>query len=85
MLADVGTRLVRGLSPSVAYSFDEAFLLQSDVACFTALSSRIDAEQVCALLHGLFSAFDSLAEGLGIFKWATVGGAARSRGVGELG
>ena len=42
---------------------------------FTALCSRINAEQVCTLLHTLYAEFDHVAEMLGIFKWATVGGA----------
>ena len=42
---------------------------------FTALCSRIKAEQVCTLLHTLYAEFDRVAETLGVFKWATVGGA----------
>ena len=45
---------------------------------FTALCGRIKAEQVCTLLHTLYAEFDRVAETLGVFKWATVGGA-RSR------
>ena len=38
------------------------------------MGSRVDAEQVCALLHGLFASFDFHCETLGAYKWATVGG-----------
>ena len=48
---------------------------------FTSLSSRIDAEQVCTFLHELFATFDRICESLGIYKWATVGGALSAEGL----
>ena len=41
---------------------------------FTSMSSHVEAEQVCSLLHELFASFDYFCEQLGVLKWATVGG-----------
>ena len=44
-------------------------------ADFTSLGERLDPEQICDLLHALFSAYDSLAEWLLVHKLETLGDA----------
>ena len=57
----------------VAWAFEPACVLQSDIVGFTSLGSRISAEALCSFLHDLFSRFDDLAIGLGVTKIETVG------------
>ena len=57
----------------VAWVFQPACCLQSDIVGFTALGSRISAHQLCSFLHDLFSQFDQLALKYGVHKIETVG------------
>lgn len=59
----------------LAWEFNPAFVLQSDLVGFTALGSRISPRELCDFLHSLFSRFDDLAFDLGVNKIETVGDA----------
>ena len=64
-----------GVVDIIAWSFDPACMLQSDIVGFTALGSRISPEELCGFLHDLFSKFDDIAQRLGVHKIETVGDA----------
>ena len=73
VLRAVSERAVDGTNADiVAWSFDPACLLQSDIVAFTALGSRISPEDLCGFLHDLFSRFDAIAQRLGVHKIETV-------------
>ena len=69
--AFTGTRM--SLPRHMAWSFSRTCVLQSDIVGFTSMSGSVQPEQLCAFLHDLFSAFDHLAEELGVVKIETIG------------
>lgn len=57
----------------IADSFDSVTVLFADIVGFTELATRAHAEQVVAVLNGLFSAFDEIADRHGVEKIKTIG------------
>ena len=64
----VRAQLSEGLPPSLAWRFDAVCVLQSDIVGFTKLGSRATPEQLCRMLHELFSAFDEMSNVFGVYK-----------------
>lgn len=60
---------------TIADRHDEASVLFADICDFSALSSRLSAEDLVRLLNGVFSEFDEIAREHGIEKIKTVGDA----------
>ncbi|MGG6239277.1 adenylate/guanylate cyclase domain-containing protein [Nodosilinea sp. AN01ver1] len=60
---------------SVPQHFDEVTILFADIVGFTSLSNRLSPIRLVDLLNRIFSAFDSLAEQLGLEKIKTIGDA----------
>jgi len=60
---------------SIAENFDEVTILFADIVGFTPLSSRLKPIQLVNLLNEIFSAFDTLADKLGLEKIKTIGDA----------
>ncbi|MBE9157703.1 HAMP domain-containing protein [Nodosilinea sp. LEGE 06152] len=60
---------------SVPQHFDEVTILFADIVGFTSLSNRLSPIRLVDLLNQIFSAFDSLAEQLGLEKIKTIGDA----------
>jgi len=60
---------------SIAENFDEVTILFADIVGFTPLSSRLKPIQLVNLLNEIFSAFDTLADQLGLEKIKTIGDA----------
>ncbi|HZG39504.1 MAG TPA: adenylate/guanylate cyclase domain-containing protein, partial [Nodosilinea sp.] len=60
---------------SVPQHFDEVTILFADIVGFTSLSKRLSPIRLVDLLNQIFSAFDSLAEQLGLEKIKTIGDA----------
>jgi adenylate cyclase len=60
---------------SIPQHFDEVSILFADLVNFTQLSSRLSPIELVNLLNRIFSAFDSLAEQLGLEKIKTIGDA----------
>ena len=59
----------------IADHFDQCSVLFADVVGYTALSARMDPTAVVAQLGRIFSAFDEIAQRLGIEKIKTIGDA----------
>ncbi|NJL46637.1 MAG: HAMP domain-containing protein [Leptolyngbyaceae cyanobacterium SM2_5_2] len=60
---------------SIPQHFDEVTILFADIVGFTHLANRLSPINLVALLNQIFSAFDSLAEQLGLEKIKTIGDA----------
>lgn len=60
---------------SVPQHFDEVTILFADIVGFTSLSHRLSPIKLVDLLNQIFSAFDGLAEQLGLEKIKTIGDA----------
>jgi len=60
---------------SIPQHFDEVTILFADIVGFTKLANRLSPINLVALLNQIFSAFDSLAEQLGLEKIKTIGDA----------
>jgi class 3 adenylate cyclase len=72
--ASIAERLKRG-EASIAEAFDEATVLFADLVDFTPLAERMAPGELVALLNEVFSAFDGVAERLGVEKVKTMGDA----------
>ena len=48
------------------------FLLFSPFLPYSRLGSRISPEELCGMLHNLFSGFDEICEALGVYKIETI-------------
>src|SRR5262249_13650358 len=59
----------------IADRFDEATVLFADIVGFTPMSANMRPEDVVAVLDGVFSAFDRLADERGLEKIKTIGDA----------
>lgn len=59
----------------IADRFDNATIIFADIVDFTPMVARTDPVELVSMLHGLFSAFDSLADQFGIEKIKTLGDA----------
>ena len=70
--ADIAPRLKAGENP-IADAYEHATVLFADIVGSTALAERLDARQLVALLNGIFSRFDVLAEKHGVEKIRTIG------------
>ncbi|HVY44629.1 MAG TPA: adenylate/guanylate cyclase domain-containing protein [Minicystis sp.] len=68
----IAERLKRG-EVTIADSFDSASVIFADLVGFTPLSQRLAPAELVALLDDVFTAFDALAERLGLEKIKTVG------------
>ncbi|MGK7924544.1 MAG: adenylate/guanylate cyclase domain-containing protein, partial [Spirulina sp.] len=60
---------------SLAEQFNEVSILFADIVGFTPLSARLSAIELVNLLNHIFSAFDHLADRLGLEKIKTIGDA----------
>jgi class 3 adenylate cyclase len=60
---------------TIADSFPEVSVLFADIVGFTALSSHATPGELVAMLNGIFSRFDALAERHGLEKIKTIGDA----------
>lgn len=72
--ASIARRLKAGERP-LADRFEEVSVLFADLVGFTPMSEKLTAEEVVAILDGLFSDFDSIAERRRLEKIKTVGDA----------
>ncbi|MGD1906882.1 MAG: adenylate/guanylate cyclase domain-containing protein [Leptolyngbyaceae cyanobacterium] len=62
-------------SASIPQHFDEVTILFADIVGFTPLSKRLPPIELVSLLNKIFSAFDGLADNLGLEKIKTIGDA----------
>ena len=69
---EIAPRLKAGESP-IADTYEHATVLYADIVGSTMLAERLDAKQLVALLNGIFSRFDLLAEKHGVEKIRTIG------------
>jgi len=69
---EIAPRLKAGESP-IADAYEHATVLYADMVGSTTLAERLDAKQLVALLNGIFSRFDLLAEKHGVEKIRTIG------------
>jgi len=72
--APIAERL-KGGERTIADQFTEVTMLFSDVVGFTAMSSRISAEQLVERLGDIFQRFDAVAADCGVEKIKTIGDA----------
>ncbi len=72
--APIADRL-KGGEGLIVDKFEAVTVLFADIVGFTALSSRVQPEQLVTMLNELFSRFDELAEKHGIEKIKTIGDA----------
>jgi adenylate cyclase len=72
--ASIAERLKRG-EAVIADRYDHVTVLFTDIVGFTPLAARLEARGVVLLLDEIFSAFDELAEELGLEKIKTIGDA----------
>src|SRR2546428_13291138 len=69
---EIAPRLKAGESP-IADAYEHATVLYADIVGSTMLAEPLDAQQLVALLNGIFSRFDLLAEKHGVEKIRTIG------------
>src|SRR5437870_12257142 len=69
---EIAARLKAGENP-IADAYEHATVLYADIVGSTMLAERLDAKQLVALLNGIFSRFDLLAERYGVEKIRTIG------------
>jgi guanylate cyclase len=69
---EIAPRLKAGESP-IADAYEHATVLYADIVGSTMLAERLDAKQLVALLNGIFSRLDLLAETHGVEKIRTIG------------
>ena len=67
------TEQLKSSGGTVAQSFDAASILFADIVGFTALSTRMGAEEIVGLLNKVFSFFDSLVDKYDLEKIRTIG------------
>ncbi|MBE7380348.1 MAG: adenylate/guanylate cyclase domain-containing protein [Leptolyngbya sp. SIO1E4] len=60
---------------AIASRFEEATILFADIVDFTGLSAQVPPNELVCLLNDIFSAFDGIAEQLGLEKIKTIGDA----------
>ena len=72
--ASIARRLKAGERP-LADRFEEVCVLFADLVGFTPMSERLTAEELVAMLDGLFSEFDAMAEKRHLEKIKTLGDA----------
>ncbi|MDB9527277.1 adenylate/guanylate cyclase domain-containing protein [Oscillatoria sp. CS-180] len=60
---------------AIASRFEEATILFADIVDFTGLSTQMSPNELVCLLNEVFSAFDCIAESLGLEKIKTIGDA----------
>ena len=72
--APVANELMQEVT-SIPRHFDEVTILFADIVGFTPLSKRLPPIELVSLLNKIFSAFDGLAETLGLEKIKTIGDA----------
>ncbi len=68
----IAARLKNGETP-IADSYHNVSVLFSDIVGFTAIASKLSAQEAFALLTEIFTYFDSIIESLGVEKVRTVG------------
>ncbi|MCB1164820.1 MAG: adenylate/guanylate cyclase domain-containing protein, partial [Leptospiraceae bacterium] len=59
----------------IAEGFDRVCVIFADIANFTPLASRLQPEQLVAVLNGIFSSFDEICDAHGLEKIKTLGDA----------
>src|SRR5207249_653073 len=69
---EIAPRLKAGENP-IADAYEHATVLYADIVGSTMLAERLDAKELVALLNGIFSRFDLLAERHGVEKIRTIG------------
>ncbi len=72
--AQIAERMVQG-ETTIAESYQQVSVFFSDIVSFTELSQSVTAEELVALLNGIFSHFDQLARKHGLEKIKTIGDA----------
>lgn len=72
--ASISQRLRRGEYP-IADDFSSVTVLFADIVGFTAMTSKMGADQVIEMLNGLFTMFDGFVADRGLEKIKTVGDA----------
>lgn len=70
----IADRLKREVG-AIASRFDEATILFADIVDFTGLSMQMSPNELVCILNDIFSAFDCIAESLGLEKIKTIGDA----------
>ncbi|MEO1067674.1 MAG: adenylate/guanylate cyclase domain-containing protein, partial [Cyanobacteria bacterium J06638_6] len=60
---------------AIASRFDEATILFADIVDFTGLAAEVPPTQLVQMLDDIFSAFDAIADRLGLEKIKTIGDA----------
>ncbi len=70
--AEISARLKRD-DQAIADRFDRVTVLFADIVGFTELSQTLPADELVKMLNTIFSAFDDLAEKLGLEKIKTIG------------
>lgn len=66
---------LKAQSGAIASRFEAATILFADIVDFTGLSAEISPSQLVSLLNDIFSAFDGIADRLGLEKIKTIGDA----------
>ena len=72
MPKEIADRL-KGERKSIALENPDVSVLMADIVNFTAFSERVSADEVVALLDGMFSEFDDVVEEFGVEKIKTIG------------
>lgn len=75
----IANRLRRGEN-TIADTFEEVTVLFADIVGFTSYSARVPAEELVGQLDAIFSAFDRIADELGLEKIKTIGDAYMAAG-----
>jgi len=73
--AKIADQLIEAPNEPIADRFDEATIIFADIVGFTAMSERLEAEEIVAILNKLFSEFDTIGMDLNIEKIKTIGDA----------
>ena len=72
MPKEIADRL-KGERNSIPLEKPDVSVLMADIVNFTAFSERVSADEVVALLDGMFSEFDDVVEEFGVEKIKTIG------------
>lgn len=71
----IAEQLKQETGMAIASRFDEATILFTDIVDFTGLAAELPPTQLVCLLDNIFSAFDAIADRLGLEKIKTIGDA----------
>ncbi|MGB3311558.1 MAG: adenylate/guanylate cyclase domain-containing protein [Nodosilinea sp.] len=71
----IAEQLKQETGKAIASRFDKATILFADIVDFTGLAAELPPTQLVSLLDSIFSAFDAIADRLGLEKIKTIGDA----------